>query len=145
VSASSPALSSAPIRAVLKWQTILALACALIAYFWVGEHGAISASLGGVVNASAVVVYWFVANMGLNKSRAAGVGTGLWPLLRAEIVKIVAVVVQIVLVFKLYPALHHPAFFVAFLVTLLAWRVSFFAQAKLDAEVEKANAVNKLS
>jgi ATP synthase protein I len=145
VSASSPALSSAPIRAVLKWQTILTLACALIAYFWVGEHGAISALLGGVVNASAVVVYWFVANLGLSKSRTAGVGTGLWPLLRAEIVKIVAVVVQIVLVFKLYPALHHSAFFVAFLVTLLAWRVSFFAQAKLDAEVEKANAVNKLS
>jgi ATP synthase protein I len=138
---SSPALSSAPIRAVLKWQAILTLVCATVAYFWVGEHGAISALLGGVVNASAVVVYWFVANMGLNKSRAAGVGTGLWPLLRAEIVKIVAVVVQIVLVFRLYPELNHPAFFVAFLVTLLAWRVSFFAQAKLDAAVE----VNKLS
>jgi ATP synthase protein I len=133
VSASSPALSSAPIRAVLKWQTILTLACALITYFWVGEHGAISALLGGVVNASAVVVYWFVANMGLSKSRTAGVGTGLWPLLRAEIVKIVAVVVQIVLVFKLYPALHHPAFLVAFLVTLLAWRASFFVSAGSEA------------
>ncbi len=135
MSPSSPALSSAPIKAVLKWQVILTVTCALIAYFWVGEHGAISAGLGGVVNASAVVVYWFVANLGLNKSRAAGVGTGLWPLLRAEIVKIVCVVVQIVIVFKTYGQLHHPAFFIVFLVTLLAWRVSFFAQAKLEAHL----------
>lgn len=133
VAAASQALSSAPIRAVLKWQAILTLLCALVAYFWVGQHGALSALLGGVVNASAVGVYWFVANLGLNKSRVAGVGTGLWPLLRAEIVKIVCVVVQIVIVFKTYAQLHHPAFLVAFLVTLLAWRASFFVRT--DSEV----------
>lgn len=118
---------------MLKWQAMLTAVCALVAYFWVGEHGALSAILGGVVNASAVVVYWFVANLGLSKSREVGAGTGLWPLLRAEIVKIVCVVVQIVIVFKTYAQLHHPAFLVAFLVTLLAWRASFFVRTDSEA------------
>jgi ATP synthase protein I len=133
VPASPPAISSAPIRAVLRWQAILTIACAAGAYFWLGLHGGLSALLGGFVNASAVIVYWFVANLGLEKSRAVGVGTGLWPLLRAEIVKIVCVVVQIVILFTTYPQLHHLAFLVVFVVTLLAWRVSFAAQSKLEA------------
>jgi ATP synthase protein I len=130
----SAPISSAPIVAVLKWQAIIALVCACVAYVWVGPHGAISAVLGAVVNASSIVVYWFVANMGLSKTRATGKGTGLWPLLRAEIAKLVMVVVQIALLFNMYAQFHVPSFFVVFILTLLAWRVSFAAQAKLEKQ-----------
>ena len=120
-----PPLSSAPVRVVLKWQASATIALALLCAMWVGFHGGLSAFLGGIINASAVLVYWFVANAGIKTTR----GSGLWPLLRAEIVKLVMVGVQIALVFKTYAALVVPAFFVTFLVTLLLWRVAFYVKA----------------
>jgi ATP synthase protein I len=122
---SSHPLSSAPIRLVLKWQAIATVVLVAISGAWVGAHGALSALLGGLVNSSAIVAYWFVANLGL---RRAG-GSGLWPLLRAEIAKLVVIAVQITFVFKLYSALVVPAFFITFLVTLLAWRAAFAAKS----------------
>jgi ATP synthase protein I len=124
VSSSFPPLSRAPIIAVLKWQAIATLVLLVVCGFWAGGHGGLSALLGGVVNASAVVVYWFVANLGLKRTS----GSGLWPLLRAEIVKLAVVIAQIVIVFKAYAGLVVPAFFSTFLVTLLLWRVAFYVK-----------------
>ncbi len=130
---SPPALSFTPIAAVLKWQIALTVLCASGAWFVAGGHGGISAALGGVVNATSVVLYWFVANLGLAKSRASAGSSGLWPLLRAEIVKVVFVLVQVGFLFKTYAQLHMPSFFVTFLVTLLAWRVALSALARSES------------
>lgn len=119
-----PPLSSAPIRTVLKWQAIATALLAVGGVVWAGVHGGLSALLGGLINASAIVVYWFVANVGLKSAR----GSGLWPLLRAEIVKLVVLAAQVALVFKTYAAVVVPAFFIAFLVTLLLWRMAFYAK-----------------
>ncbi len=114
-------LSSAPILKVVKWQAIAIVFFVAISGSWSGLHGGVSALIGGLVNVCAVVVYWFVANIGLKSAR----GSGLWPLLRAEIVKLVVIAAQVALIFKMYAALVVPAFFVTFLITLLLWRVAF--------------------
>ena len=56
--------------------------------------------------------------------------SGLWPLIRAELVKLVFIAVQLGAIIKFYGDLVIPAMFLTFLVTLLAWRATLFANAK---------------
>lgn len=105
---------------MLYWQLGITVGFAVIAGFISGEHGAVSAVLGGLTNVFASLIYVFVANFGLSHSN----GTGLWPILRAEIVKLVFIAVQLGAVIKFYDALVIPAMFTTFLVTLLAWRAA---------------------
>ena len=103
---------------MLYWQLGITVGFAVIAGFISGEHGAVSAVLGGLTNVFASLIYVFVANFGLRHSD----GTGLWSILRAEIVKLVFIAIQLGVIIKFYEALVIPALFTTFLVTLLAWR-----------------------
>ncbi len=103
---------------MLYWQLGITVGFAVIAGFISGEHGAVSAILGGLTNVFASLIYVFVANFGLRHSN----GTGLWSILRAEIVKLVFIAIQLGVIIKFYEALVIPALFTTFLVTLLAWR-----------------------
>ena len=103
---------------MLYWQLGITVGFAVIAGFISGEHGAVSAVLGGLTNFFASLIYVFVANFGLRHSN----GTGLWSILRAEIVKLVFIAIQLGVIIKFYEALVIPALFTTFLVTLLAWR-----------------------
>lgn len=110
---------------MLYWQLGITVGFAVIAGFISGEHGAVSATLGGLTNVFASLIYVFVANFGLRHSN----GTGLWSILRAEIVKLVFIAVQLGVIIKFYEALVIPALFTTFLVTLLAWRAALFTGA----------------
>ena len=78
-------LQNPAIVRMLYWQLGITAGFAVIAGFISGEHGAVSAILGGLTNVFASLIYVFVANFGLINST----GAGLWPILRAEIVKLV--------------------------------------------------------
>jgi ATP synthase protein I len=114
-------LQNPTIRRMVLLQLGITVGFAIIAGIISGEHAAVSAVLGGLTNVFASVIFVFVANWGLRTANRTG-GTGLWPLLRAELVKLVFIGVQLGLIIKFYEKVSIPALFITFLVTLLAWR-----------------------
>ncbi len=118
-------LQNPALRRMLLIQVLITLVFAVAAGVLAGEHGAVSALLGGLTNVFASVIYVVVANFGLKHAR----GTGLWPLLRAEIVKLVFIAVQLAFIIRFYQDMNVGAMFITFLVTLLAWRAALFASA----------------
>ena len=129
-------LQNPTIRRTLLMQLVITVVFAAVAGLLAGEQGAISAILGGLTSIFASLVFVYVADLGLRHST----GTGLWPLLRAELVKLVFIAVQLGVIFKFYDALVIPAMFITFLVTLLAWRMTLFASgAKTGNKNDKQN------
>ena len=118
-------LQNPTITRMLYLQLGITVGFAVIAGFISGEHGAVSATLGGLTNVFASLIFVFVANFGLRHSN----GAGLWPLLRAELVKLVFIAIQLGVILKFYDALVVPAMFATFLVTLLAWRATLLTGA----------------
>jgi len=80
--------------------------------------------LGGVVNISACVVYAMV--MGLAKPASAG-GTVV-ALFRAEACKILVIVLQLWLVLATYRDIVLAAFFAAFVITVLLFRMALIVR-----------------
>ena len=119
-----PPLSTKPIRNVLKWQAIATLAVAAIAGVWAGVHGALSAMLGGIVNLSACVVYALVVAV----SRPASAGATVMTLFRAEASKILVIVLQLWFVLTSYKDIVLAAFFAAFVITVLLFRMALLAR-----------------
>ena len=113
-------LSTPAIRRVLKWQAIVSVAGALVAYGWGGGHAALSAALGGVVNITAVVVFAVVYTLSRPTSRSGTVSA----LIRAEALKILVIVGQIGLILATYKAIVPVAFFATFVITVLLFRLA---------------------
>jgi F0F1-type ATP synthase assembly protein I len=119
-------LQNPTIRRTLLLQIAITAGFALIAAVVAGEHGFVSAILGGLTTVFASLLYVVVANFGLRRAS----GAGLWPLVRAELVKLVFIAVQLGVIMNFYNSLVIPAMFLTFLVTLLAWRATLFIGAK---------------
>ena len=117
-------LSTAPIRNVLKWQALATLAIAVIGGLWAGVHGALSAVLGGIVNISACVVFALVVAM----SRPSSAGATVATLFRAEAGKILVIVLQLWFVLTSYKDIVLAAFFAAFVITVLLFRMALFVR-----------------
>jgi F0F1-type ATP synthase assembly protein I len=92
-------LQNPTIRRMVILQLGITVGFAIIAGIISGEHGAVSAVLGGLTNVFASVIFVFVANVGLRTANRLG-QTGMWPLLRAELVKLVFIVIQLGLIIK---------------------------------------------
>jgi len=106
---------SFPVRRVAGWQAIASLLIAVIAGWWAGWHGALSALLGGLINIAAGVVFAVVIALDGPPSAAATVRTAL----RAEAAKIAVIVLQLWLILTTYRDVVHVAFFSAFVITVL--------------------------
>jgi len=119
-----PPLSTKPYVTVFKWQALVTVALAVVAGLWAGVHGALSALLGGLVNVSAGVVYAVVVFVGKRATAGHAVGT----LFRAEASKILVIVVQLWIVLTTYRDVVTPAFFTAFVITVLLSSVALFAR-----------------
>jgi ATP synthase protein I len=120
-------LQNPTIRRMLVLQACITVGFAVIAGVISGQHGAVSAVLGGLTNVFASLIFVFVANLGLRKANLNG-NSGLWALLRAELVKLVFIGVQLGIVVKTYSEVSFPALLATFIVTLLAWRVTLLGQ-----------------
>ena len=106
-----------PIRIVLRWQLIVTAVLSLVAALLWGKDGAISAALGGVINVAAGWIYgWRVS-----RGEARSAGEVLRILLRAEAMKVLAIVMQLWAVLTLYRDIVHAAFFIAFVVTVIVF------------------------
>jgi ATP synthase protein I len=115
-----PPLSTPAIRRVLRWQAIVTVAAAAIAFGWDGGHAALSAVLGGVVNIAAVVVFSVVYSL----SRPVSPGGTVAALFRAEASKILVIVAQMWLLLTMYKDIVPIAFFATFVVTVLLFRLA---------------------
>lgn len=113
-------LSTPAIRRVLKWQAIVTVAIAAVAYGWGGGHSALSAVLGGIVNIAAVVVFAVVYTL----SRPTSGGGTVAALIRAEAFKILVIVGQLWLILTAYKAIVPVAFFATFVITVLLFRLA---------------------
>jgi ATP synthase protein I len=121
-------LKTKPIRTVLKWQVIATAGVAAIAGWWAGGHGAISAVLGGVVNLAAGVAYAFLLGLGLGDAPVPSAGTSLVAMFRAEAGKILVIVGGLWLALSLYRDIVAPAFFTAFVITVIVFSMAFFVR-----------------
>jgi len=119
-----PPQSTKPYLAVLRWQALATGGLVLVAWAWAGGHAALSALLGGLVNVTAGVVYAVVVVV----SRPASAGHAVATLFRAEAGKILVIVVQLWLVLAAYKDVVLPAFFTAFVITVLLFRVALFVR-----------------
>jgi F0F1-type ATP synthase assembly protein I len=121
-------LKTKPIRTVLLWQLVATAGVAAIAAVWVGERGAISALLGGVVNFFAGVVYALLLGVGIGSKGNADAGTALVAMLRAEAAKIVVIVGGLWITLSTYADMVPAAFFTAFVITVVVFSMAFFVR-----------------
>lgn len=120
------AIEGKPIRTVLRWQLLATVASMLLAGFWVGVHGAISALLGGLINFAAGVVFgWFATY-----SRRRTAGEALVGLIRAEAVKVALIVAQLWLVLANYEQLVPGPFFGTFVLTVIFFSMAIFVRPR---------------
>ena len=124
----TPPLKSRPYRTVLKWQAIVTLTIAAIAGIWTGWHGVLSATLGGVVNLSAGVVFAFILQLSLGDGRPRGAAVPLMAMFRAEAAKVVLILAQLWLVLSTYKDIVVGAFFAAFVATVIVFSMAFFVR-----------------
>ncbi|MBU3694516.1 MAG: ATP synthase subunit I [Rhodocyclaceae bacterium] len=109
-----------PVRWALASQTLVTLAAAALAWVWVGLPAAWSAALGGAVAVAGSLAYAVVAGRpvdGLPLSALRG-------LIRAEAAKVLVVVLLLWTVFKSQAAPHMAAFFMTFVLVVLAFSVA---------------------
>jgi ATP synthase protein I len=117
-------LTSKPIRMVLRWQALAPLAIAAAAGLWAGGHAALSAALGGLVTLSSTVVYAFVLGLGPTATAGATIVT----MMRAEVAKILVILLQLWLVLATYRDVVLAALFAAFAVTVLLFSTALLAR-----------------
>ncbi len=115
---------SKPLRTVLRWQVYVAAALALIAGWWAGMPGAVSALLGGLINVTAGLVYAMMVSGG--KIRTAG--QTLRTLVRAEASKIALIVLQVWLVLTAYHDVEIAVFFAAFVISVLVYPMALLVR-----------------
>jgi len=121
-------LKTKPIRTVLKWQLVATGAIAVLAGIWAGQHGMVSAVLGGLVNVAAGVVYAFLLGLGQRARAVPDAGSTLVAMLRAEAAKILAIVGGLWLVLSAYKDVVPAAFFTAFAITVIVFSMAFFVR-----------------
>lgn len=109
-----------PIRTVLRWQLFATAALALAAAIPWGYDGALSAALGGSINAVAGWAYGWI----LSRSSKASPGEALRTMFRAEAVKVLLIIILLWLVFVNYASVVHAPFLGTFAIT-----VAIFAAA----------------
>jgi len=117
-------IQSKPIRTVLRWQMIAAVALAMLGGLVAGMHGATSAALGGLVAVIAGLAFTVVIQI----SKAQSAGGTLATALRAESIKIGLSVFLLWLVLTSYTEVVALAFIGSFLVSILIFSMAFFVR-----------------
>src|SRR3546814_16968390 len=84
----------------VRWQAILTVIIAILAYILAGLHASLSAVAGGVA-----VILGGCAAMALMRKRSATAGSALLSLLKAEAVKIFVIALLLLVIFKFYKEL----------------------------------------
>lgn len=123
-----------PFRTVLLWQAIAVAVLALLAAIPWGKEGALSAALGGSVNAIAGWAYgWMVS-----RRKTSTAGDALRTLFRAEAVKVTVIVLLLWLALALYRAIVPAAFFGSFVVTVVIFAAAIAVRDRDERNMPRA-------
>ena len=114
------------IRTVLGWQCYATVAIAALMMFWKGNHGGISALLGGLVSIVAGAAYGYM----VSRKNVRSAGNTLRILLRAESTKIALTVLQLWFVLTMYKNIDVVGFFLAFIATVMIFSLALFVSDK---------------
>lgn len=117
-------LGSKAVRTVLVWQLIATVALAAIAGWIAGGHGALSATLGGLVSFTAGLAFAAVASAG----RSNHAGIAMLAAIRAEAVKILVIVALLWLVLATYKNVVIVAFIGTFIIATLVFSSAIFVR-----------------
>ena len=118
-------LKTRSIRILLGWQAGAVVAFAALGGLWAGGHGAASGALGASINLVANFVYALMGGI-VRPASAAG---ALLVLMRAEGFKIGLILLQLVLVIKLYRDLVVGPFILAFIASALMFAIALRAKS----------------
>ena len=121
-----PLIEGKPHRTVLRWQLYATVTSMLLAGFWWGRHGALSALLGGLVNLVAGMLFAVIAT----HSRKRTAGEALIAMMRAEAVKVLVIVLQLWLVLANYKAIVFAPFFGTFVLTVIFFSMAIFVRER---------------
>jgi ATP synthase protein I len=99
-------------------------ALAVIAALAAGQHGALSAALGGLISFAAGLGFAAVASL----SRKDSAGLAMLAALRAEAVKIVLIVLLLWVVLTIYKNMVIVAFIGTFTVTTIVFALALFVR-----------------
>ena len=120
----TPPLSTRPFKVALGAQAAATIAIAIVAGAWAGRDASVSHMLGRTINLVAEVLY--VLTIGIvNPSTPTGT---VFALLRAEASKVALIVFQLWLVLTTYKGLVALPFIVAFVLTVLVFRLAFIVR-----------------
>lgn len=117
-----PRVPLKPLRAVIRWQVLLAAIMAAIGGLVAGYHAALSAALGGMVTIGAGLGYMFIASL----HRGSSAGSVLIAALRAEAVKVLLTVLLLWLVLATYKDVVVVWLIGAFIISVLTFGMAAF-------------------
>jgi ATP synthase protein I len=115
-----------PIQTVLRRMAYATVAAALMAWPWLGPHGAVSALLGGIVNIVAGAVFaWIVA-----RGHGRTAGETLRTAVRAEATKLAVIFGLSWLVLAHYREVVAAAFLATFVLTVAIFSMAILVREK---------------
>jgi len=117
-----------PVRSVLRWQGLLTAAVMVVAVYFAGIRGAVSAGLGGAISMASALL--FAAIAAVRKGRTAD--DVLVTAFRAEAVKIVFIVLTLWLVLSAYRNVVAVIFIGTFVATILVSSMAFFVSDRRE-------------
>ena len=117
-------IESRPMRTAMRWQIYATAGLGLLAGVFIGVHGAASALLGGIINQIADLAYAVL----VSGSRVRTAGNTLRALFRAEAARIILIVLQMGWVLTTYKEVVHPAFFIAFVISVIVFRMAILVK-----------------
>ena len=128
VSLLQSAWASRPVRTVLLWQALLTVAVVLIAAYFSGLNGALSAGFGGAISMAAGLLFAAIATV----RRGRSAGDVLLTAFKAEGAKLLFIVVALGLVMMAYKNVVAAVFIGTFIATILISSMAFFVSNKAD-------------
>ena len=117
---------SAQIRTVLKYQAVVTLLIALIIAGMGGMHWGISALLGGLISLLGGMMYGVM----LSRAGKGSAENALLVMMRAEIAKILVIVLLLWLVLAVYEEVFGAGFIGTFIITTLIFSLAVFIRDK---------------
>ena len=113
-------IKNRPLNIVLRLQLLITLIVAVVIWFVLGFHGAVSAMLGGAVSVISSAAYAMIVSRHKGYTAEGTVRTAL----RAEAVKIILTVSLLWMVFKNYEDVNAFAFIGTFILNVLVYSMA---------------------
>lgn len=113
-------IKNRPLNIVLHLQLLITLIVAVVIWFFLGFHGAVSAMLGGAVSVISSAAYAMIVSRHKGYTAEGTIRTAL----RAEAVKIILTVSLLWMVFKNYEDVNAFAFIGTFILNVLVYSMA---------------------